>query len=507
MDIYRPKVISLTKRPGQSFGFYLRVEHGEQGHLIRCLDMGGQAELAGMKDGDRILRVNGTFVDAMSHSEVVELVRNTGTSVTFHILSESSYKQAKDQGINLSGSQSTLVANGVSKHAKQPKLCYLVKSSTGYGFSIRSSNDKRGLFMTEVSPGGVADRAGVKGNDRLVEVNGDSVENSSHDDVVKIINKSGDSVMFLLVDEETDKNFLNKKTKIEGRLATTKYLPHKPRTVELTKGFDGYGFVLQEEPVKQENFIKDIERGSPAEREGLKEKDRILAVNGKEVEKCSHEEVVDMIKEGGNKCCLLVVDKETDQMYQLGKVSPMLFWEENKETNSPPSYTEAINFPSLSKSSTNVQAQEEMLKPKLCKLEKTPAGFGFHLNGIEGLHGQYIKDVVKGGAADKAGLEDDDVVVEVNGVNVEQSNHNEVVSIIRNSGESLEMLVAAREVYEHLKAKEISITRLLIGETSFAQVHSANTPETSRRERPATPEEHRTSVCSTISEESIDERF
>lgn len=67
---YKPRVISLTKVQGQTFGFYLRLEQGEDGHLIRCLEMGGPAELAGMKDGDRILRVNGTFVDGLSHSQV-----------------------------------------------------------------------------------------------------------------------------------------------------------------------------------------------------------------------------------------------------------------------------------------------------------------------------------------------------------------------------------------------------------------------------------------------------
>lgn len=71
MSWYKPKVISLTKRPGQTFGFYLRVEHDEEGHLIRCIEMGSPAELAGMKDGDRILRVNGTLVDVLSHSEVM----------------------------------------------------------------------------------------------------------------------------------------------------------------------------------------------------------------------------------------------------------------------------------------------------------------------------------------------------------------------------------------------------------------------------------------------------
>lgn len=66
----KPRVIALTKREGQSYGFFLRVEQGEEGHLIRALEMGGAAELAGLNDGDRIIRVNGTFVDSMEHSQV-----------------------------------------------------------------------------------------------------------------------------------------------------------------------------------------------------------------------------------------------------------------------------------------------------------------------------------------------------------------------------------------------------------------------------------------------------
>lgn len=70
MAQFKPKVISLNKRSGQTFGFFLRLEHGEPGHLVRCLEMGGPAEMAGMKDGDRIVRVNKTFVDDLPHSEV-----------------------------------------------------------------------------------------------------------------------------------------------------------------------------------------------------------------------------------------------------------------------------------------------------------------------------------------------------------------------------------------------------------------------------------------------------
>ncbi|XP_068561005.1 Na(+)/H(+) exchange regulatory cofactor NHE-RF3 [Cebidichthys violaceus] len=510
---YKPKVISLTKRPGQSFGFYLRVEYAVDGHLIRCLEMGGPAELAGMKDGERILRVNGTFVDGLPHSEVVDMVRNSGASVTFHILDEASYKQAKATGVNLSDPQSTPVANGGAKQALKPKLCYLVKSSSSYGFSICSVKGEQGLFMTEVIKGSVADRAGVSVNDRLLEVNGENVEDSTHDQVVdKIKLAGGSSIMFLLVDEETDRHYQNKHMKTGSWLATAKYLPHKPRVIQLTKGPDGYGFLLKEEKKNQTgHFIKDLDRDSPAEKAGLKEMDRLVAVDGKEVDNCSHEQVVDKIRQSGNKCCLLVVDKDTDQMYKQGKVSPIVFLEEINDSNSPPSYIEALNLPGPVQPSTPVQSRQEELKPKLCKMEKTSTGYGFHLNGIQGVSGHHIKEVVKGGAADRANLEDDDIVVEVNGVNVEQSSHDEVVAMIRSSGSSLELLVANKSVYDQLEAEGVTITRLLIGETSYAQVHTADTPEEEVRQeeaRPETPTQPaRERTPSTSSEESVDERL
>lgn len=72
--------------------------------------------------------------------QVVELVRNSGVSVTFQTLDQASYIQAKAQGVNLSGPHNTPVSNGGAKHTPKPKLCYIIKSSSGssYGFSLRS---------------------------------------------------------------------------------------------------------------------------------------------------------------------------------------------------------------------------------------------------------------------------------------------------------------------------------------------------------------------------------
>lgn len=69
-------------------------------------------------------------------------MKSSGTSVTFHIMDETTYKQAKAKGVNLSEPQNkaNVVANGVAKGEQKPKLCYLVKSASGFEFSLFSSN-------------------------------------------------------------------------------------------------------------------------------------------------------------------------------------------------------------------------------------------------------------------------------------------------------------------------------------------------------------------------------
>lgn len=54
--------------------------------------------------------------------------------------------------------------------------------------------------------------------------------------------------MFLLVEEDTDKYYKNTSIKLGTGLATTKYLPLKPRIVEITREASGYGFFLKADP-------------------------------------------------------------------------------------------------------------------------------------------------------------------------------------------------------------------------------------------------------------------
>lgn len=89
-----------------------------------------------------------------------------------------------------------------------------------------------------------------------------------------------------------------------------------PRLCCLEKGPNGYGFHLHGEKGKVGQFIRLVEPGSPAERAGLLAGDRLVEVNGENVEKETHQQVVSRIRAALNAVRLLVVDPETDERLQ-----------------------------------------------------------------------------------------------------------------------------------------------------------------------------------------------
>lgn len=70
-----PRLCVLKREEDESFGFYLRVEKGLRGHVVRRVTQWGVAERNGVKDGDRLLEVNENFVDDAVHAEVNERIR------------------------------------------------------------------------------------------------------------------------------------------------------------------------------------------------------------------------------------------------------------------------------------------------------------------------------------------------------------------------------------------------------------------------------------------------
>ncbi|KFQ71561.1 Na(+)/H(+) exchange regulatory cofactor NHE-RF3, partial [Phaethon lepturus] len=454
-SILQPRECKVTKNPQKSYGFYLRIEKDTAGHLIRNVEENSPAEKAGLKDGDRLLRVNGVFVDKEEHAQVVEIVKNSGNSVVLLVLDGASYQKAEKEGVNLeelgqkvsTGQQQeqqspSPMANGATTAVPQPRLCYLVKEEKGYGFSLKTTEGQKGLFIVELSSQGAAAKAGVQNNDRLIEINGKNVENDTHEEVVEKVMKSGNHVMFLLSNEETDHYYTSQKMVLSKESANLRSLPFKPRLTEIQKGENGYGFYLRMEQNTGDHVIKDVDSGSPAAKAGLKDNDILVAVNGEQVDGLDHESVVRKIKQYEAKITLLVVDKETDTMYKLAQISPCLYYYKAQDPTPVELHTEhKVNH-----------------KPRICKMVKGPSGFGFSLNMIKNKPGLFINEVQSHGPADRAGVENNDFLVEVNRVNVINESYDKVVARIQDSGDRLTLLVCSKDAYKYFQGQNIPIT-------------------------------------------------
>ncbi|XP_039239286.1 Na(+)/H(+) exchange regulatory cofactor NHE-RF3 isoform X2 [Pipra filicauda] len=459
-SVLQPRECKVTKKPQKIYGFFLRLERDTAGHIIRNVEQNSPAEQAGLKDGDRVLRVNGVFVDKEEHAQVVELIKNSGNSVVLLVLDDTSYHKAQKEGVNLeelgqkasTGQQQEQsppsTANRGTSAVPQPRLCYLAKEEKGYGFSLKTTEGQKGLFIVELSPEGAAAKAGVQNNDRLIEINGENVENYTHEEVVEKVKKSENHVMFLLSNEETDRYFTSQKKVLSKESASLGLLPLRPRLIEIQKGKSGYGFYLRMEQNTGDHVIKDVNPGSPAAGAGIKDDDILVAVNGEQVDGLDHESVVGKIKQSEAKTTLLVVDKETDAMYKLAQISPFSYYYKAQDST-PAKVEERVEL------HTEHRVNH---KPRICKMVKGPSGFGFSLNMIKNKPGLFISEVKNHGPADRAGVENNDFLVEVNGVNVISDPYNEVVARIQNSGDRLTLLVCSKDAYRYFQGQNIPIT-------------------------------------------------
>ncbi|XP_069693042.1 Na(+)/H(+) exchange regulatory cofactor NHE-RF2 [Periplaneta americana] len=88
-------------------------------------------------------------------------------------------------------------------------------------------------------------------------------------------------------------------------------------------------------------------------------------------------------------------------------------------------------------------------------------GYGFNLHAEKGKPGQYIGKVDEGSPAEAAGLKQGDRIVEVNGVNISNENHKQVVQRIKAISNQTKLLVVDSEADKYYKANNIIITSSL----------------------------------------------
>ncbi|XP_077596109.1 NHERF family PDZ scaffold protein 4b [Stigmatopora nigra] len=432
-----PRLCVLKKEEGETYGFHLRVEWVKQGHIIRKVASGGVAWRCGLQDGDRLLEVNNAFVDDVPHQQVAKRIKLSANHLCLLVLDGETYEKVLAEGHGFRH----LVKSFKGEDFQPPRLCHIpMHPVLGLGISFMPIGAEKGCFSINLVAGGQAEKAGVRKGDRLVWMNGAVVSHLTHSALSKMIKKCGNFITILVIDNESEKKYTQLRMPILPIMAVPHKLPFTAKKLDLDLGPNGYGFLLCFEKAisgRTAHVLRKVDPDSPAEKAGMRDGDILLEVNGESVELWEHDDIVTRVRESGQHISITTIITQGHEFYtQLG-LSPLLFCEDD------------ISEDCLQNDTAGSP------QPRLCALQKGTLGYGFNLGCIPLRPGTFISQVAPGSPGEKAGLIMGDIVMEVNGQNVEEQYLEDVMMLVKGGGPRLSLLVKDKVHCENSKQIEI----------------------------------------------------
>ncbi|XP_031299373.2 Na(+)/H(+) exchange regulatory cofactor NHE-RF4 isoform X3 [Camelus dromedarius] len=182
-----------------------------------------------------------------------------------------------------------------------------------------------------------------------------------------------------------------------------------------------FGFHLQQERGTVGHVVCRVEPGTSAQRQGLREGDRILGVNNHVVEHEDYLVVIRRIRASSPRVLLTVLARH---MHDVARA------QRGNNDHLCPTLSPGV-------------------RPRLCHIVKDEGGFGFSIT--QGRRGPFWLVLSTGGAAERAGVPPGARLLEVNGVSVEKFTHNQLNRKLFQSGKEVTLLVAGPEVEEQCR--------------------------------------------------------
>ncbi|XP_051021884.1 membrane-associated guanylate kinase, WW and PDZ domain-containing protein 3 isoform X2 [Acomys russatus] len=366
----------------QESGFGFRVLGGDgpdQSIYIGAIIPLGAAEKDGrLRAADELMCIDGIPVKGKSHKQVLDLM--TTAARNGHVLltvrrkifcGDNQPEDGSPQAFTQSGSPRLSRAELPARTAPQEAYDVVLqrKENEGFGFVILTSKSKPppGVIphkIGRVIDGSPADRCGkLKVGDHISAVNGQSIVDLSHDNIVQLIKDAGVTVTLTVVAEDEHhgppsgtnsarqspalqhrpmgqaqaNHIPGDRTALEGEIGKDvcssyrhSWSDHKhlaqPDTaviavvgsrhsqslgcypVELERGPRGFGFSLR--GGKEYNmglFILRLAEDGPAIKDGrIHVGDQIVEINGEPTQGITHTRAIELIQAGGNKVLLLL---------------------------------------------------------------------------------------------------------------------------------------------------------------------------------------------------------
>ncbi|KAM6981670.1 membrane-associated guanylate kinase, WW and PDZ domain-containing protein 1-like isoform 2-T2 [Tautogolabrus adspersus] len=227
----QPYDVEIQRGENEGFGFVIvsSVSRPDAGttfagnacvampHKIGRIIEGSPADRCGkLKVGDRILSVNCCSITNKSHSDIVNLIKEAGNTVSLRIIpgDESSNASLLTNAEKIATITTTHTPqqttesrnNSKSKGAPPPPPTQtqtsqdaefysvdLERDSKGFGFSLRGGREyNMDLYVLRLADDGAAVRNGkMRVGDEILEINGESTKNMKHSRAIELIKNGG----------------------------------------------------------------------------------------------------------------------------------------------------------------------------------------------------------------------------------------------------------------------------------------------------------------------------
>ncbi|KAL0978510.1 hypothetical protein UPYG_G00171420 [Umbra pygmaea] len=365
------KDLDVFIKRDQETGFGFRVLGGEgpeQPVYIGAIVALGAAEKDGrLRAGDELVGIDGIMVKGRSHKQVLDLMTNAARNgqVMLTVRRKVIYRDMTDEEASLHMAPALLNGSPRLPHLQMATMLdhesfditLHRKDSEGFGFVILTSKSKPPIGVIphkigRIILGSPTDRCGLLNvGDRISAVNGRSIVELSHNDIVQLIKDAGNTVTLTVVPEDEYKGppsgassakqspapqhramgqssaLSDERSNLdleEGEgVVWTNYKPVPlneqgtlcvtgPKqgciTVELDRGPRGFGFSLRGgTEYNMGLYILRLAEDGPALLDGrIHVGDQIVEINGEPTQGITHTRAIDLIQAGGSKVLLLL---------------------------------------------------------------------------------------------------------------------------------------------------------------------------------------------------------
>ena len=192
----------LSQNLSKSFGYT-----GTKGALVSYIEKDSPAEKGGVKQGDIIMKINNVEIKDSNHLKNIVAENKPKNKVTLTIFRDKKQLNVDVKLGELKGDKETLSNQpDKDKDILLEKLGISLEKLNNDNKSLFKFKNEKGLVITKVTPGSIAQIAGLSRGELIVNVNGKVIDNIKDFEV--IVNNELKNGIRLLIEDSKMEHFV-----------------------------------------------------------------------------------------------------------------------------------------------------------------------------------------------------------------------------------------------------------------------------------------------------------